>query len=101
MAGIGLYFISGNGGLPGVPTTPIGAFLLTILAAVFWGISNIIARYASKQAASQGKTINMLGLVVWSSLIPPLSMLAKLEYQSKSVVLKLRKTESNCARAVF
>lgn len=76
VAGIGLYFISGNVKAHEVSIIPISAFFLTILAAVFWGISNIIARHASKQAASQGKTLNMLGLVVWSSLIPPLPMLA-------------------------
>lgn len=76
VAGIGLYFISGNVGLHGVTTIPIGAFILTIFAAGFWGISNIIARHASKQAASQGETLNMLGMVVWSSLVPPLPMLA-------------------------
>lgn len=75
VAGVGLYFISGHVG-GGVPTIPIGAFLLTLLAAVFWGISNIIAGYASRQAVSQGKTLNMLSMVVWSSLIPPLPMLA-------------------------
>lgn len=76
VAGVGLYFISGNVGGSGVPTIPIGAFLLTLLAAVFWGISNIIAGYASREAVSQGKTLNMLSMVVWSSLIPPLPMLA-------------------------
>ena len=47
---------------------------MTLLAAAFWGISNIIVRFASKQAAAQGKTIDMFGLVVWSSLVPPLPL---------------------------
>ena len=75
VAGIGLCLIGGNIGDSGLSSIPVGAFLLTLLAAVFWGISNIIVRYASKQAASQGKTLDTLSLVVWSSLIPPLPFL--------------------------
>lgn len=76
VAGVGLCLIGGNVGASGLSSIPIGAFLLTLLAAAFWGISNIIVRYASKQAASQGKTLDMLSMVVWSSLVPPLPLLA-------------------------
>lgn len=75
IAGTGLCFIGGNVGVTGLSAIPIGAFLLTLLAAAFWGISNIIARYASKQAELQEKTLDMLSLVVWSSLIPPIPFL--------------------------
>jgi len=75
VAGVGLCLIGGNVGYTGLSSIPVGAFLLTLLAAAFWGISNIIVRYASKQAISQGKTLNMLSMVVWSSLIPPLPFL--------------------------
>ena len=76
VAGVGLYLISGNFMSSNLPSIPIEAFLLTLLAAAFWGISNIIVRYASKQAAYQGKTLDMFSMVVWSSLVPPLPLLA-------------------------
>lgn len=75
VAGFGLYLISGNIGMTEITTIPVRALLLTLLAAAFWGISNIIVRAASKQAASQGKTLDMLSMVVWSSLVPPLPFL--------------------------
>lgn len=74
ISAIGLFFISGNIGSGQMSSLPLGALFLTLLAAAFWGISNIIVRFASKQAAAQGKTIDMFGLVVWSSLVPPLPL---------------------------
>ena len=74
ISAIGLFFISGNIGSAQMSSLPLGALFLTLLAAAFWGISNIIVRFASKQAAAQGKTIDMFGLVVWSSLVPPLPL---------------------------
>lgn len=72
----GLFFVNGNIGSGKASAIPTGAFFLTLLAAVFWGVSNIIARHASKQVASRGETLNMFSLVVWSSLVPPIPMLA-------------------------
>ncbi|HWQ78951.1 MAG TPA: EamA family transporter [Anaerovoracaceae bacterium] len=68
-AGAGLCLIGGNVGAGELSSIPTGAFFLTVLAAAFWGISNIIARYASRKAELQGKTLNMLSMVVWSSLV--------------------------------
>ncbi|WP_316357224.1 EamA family transporter [Devosia sp.] len=42
--------------------------LLTLVAACFWAISNIVTKRAGK--------IDMLAFVVWGSLVPPLPMLA-------------------------
>lgn len=42
--------------------------LTTLAAAFFWAISNIINKRAGK--------VDMLGLVVWGSLVPPIPMLA-------------------------
>ena len=75
VAGMGLCLIGGNLGADGLSSIPVGAFLLTLMAAAFWGISNIMVRYASKQAASEGKTVDMLAMVVWSSIVPPLPFL--------------------------
>jgi O-acetylserine/cysteine efflux transporter len=43
-------------------------FLLTVAAAATWGVANIIAKRAGR--------IDMLGFVVWASLVPPLPLLA-------------------------
>ncbi len=58
IAVIGLERLAGTALLP---------LLLTIVAALFWGLGNT----ASKQAGR----IDMLGLVVWSSLVPPIPLL--------------------------
>jgi O-acetylserine/cysteine efflux transporter len=46
---------------------PLGALGLTVLAALSWGIGNV----ASRKAASP----NPLGMLVWSSLVPPVPLL--------------------------
>lgn len=74
IAAIGLFLISGSIQDSQMSSIPLGALFLTLLAAAFWGISNIIVRFASKQAATQGKTIDMFALVVWSSLVPPVPL---------------------------
>src|SRR4051812_40196482 len=47
---------------------PLGAFALCVAAALCWGVGNI----ATKKASSP----HPLGLLVWSSLVPPLPLLA-------------------------
>ena len=42
--------------------------LLTVLAAISWGIGNTVGKKAGR--------IDMVGLIVWSALIPPLPLLA-------------------------
>ncbi|MBZ6077093.1 EamA family transporter [Microvirga puerhi] len=51
--------LSGGGGVP---------FLMTVAAAAAWGVANIVSKKAGR--------VDMLGFVVWSSLIPPLPLLA-------------------------
>ena len=46
---------------------PIGALALTVGAAASWGFGNVATRKA--------RTPNPLGLLVWSSLVPPLPLL--------------------------
>lgn len=75
VAGVGLCLIGGNIGANGLHSIPFGAFALTLIAAAFWGISNIIIRYASKKATLEGKTVDMLSVVVWSSLVSPIPFL--------------------------
>lgn len=61
-AGIGLIGIER---LEGAALVPL---LMTIAAAFFWGVGNIVTKQAGR--------IDMLAFVVWSSLVAPLPMLA-------------------------
>ena len=49
--------------------------LITLAGAAFWGLSNIVIRKASADTAGRGEQLDMFGMVVWSSLIPPLPFL--------------------------
>ena len=76
VAFLGLYFIGGISNVNVVFAIPGLALFLTISAAAFWGISNIIVRFAARQAASRKEKLDTLSLVTWSSLVPPLPLLA-------------------------
>ena len=75
IAGIGLVFIGIASTSNGISSIPLGALFLTICAPIFWSTSNIIARYASNKVAARGEKLNMLSLVVWASLVPPIPMI--------------------------
>lgn len=49
----------------------LAGFLLTLGAAASWGLGNIVTR-----RISQLGQVNLLGLVVWGALVPPLPFLA-------------------------
>lgn len=72
----GLILISGIYTARSLGSVPLLPFLLTILAALFWSISNIIIRFATRDTEKRGEKLDMLGLVVWSSLVPPLPLMA-------------------------
>jgi O-acetylserine/cysteine efflux transporter len=61
-AGIGVIAIERIEGTVLVP------LVLTIIAAMFWGLANTTSKKAGR--------VDMVGLVVWSSLVPPLPLLA-------------------------
>lgn len=73
LAAIGLYLVGGISGKTSEITS--GALMLTLAAAAFWGMSNIVVRNATSSAASQGEKLDMLSMVVWSALIPPAPLL--------------------------
>ena len=73
LAAAGLYLVGGVSDKVGNVTT--GALLLTLAGAAFWGISNIIVRKATTLAAAHGEKLDMLSLVVWSALVPPIPLL--------------------------
>lgn len=76
IASAGLWIMGGNVGNIDTLAIPVGAFLLTLLSAAFWGGSNIIVRKLANRAANQGEKLETLNLVIWSSIIPPLPLLA-------------------------
>ncbi|KAF1682496.1 EamA family transporter [Veillonella sp. R32] len=100
VAAIGLVFISGAIGAANSTIIPLGSFLLTLLGAAFWGLSNIVVRKISLIAAAENKPLNMLGLVVWSSLIPPIPMLLASLYLEKAQ-LALLSFDSISGSAMF
>ncbi|MDP3816806.1 EamA family transporter [Pseudomonas sp.] len=54
-------------GLQGGHSMTLGGFVLTLCAAAMWAQGNIVTRKLGK--------VNLVGLVVWGSLIPPLPFL--------------------------
>ncbi len=64
VASIGLVFLASA--TPASEMTLIG-FMLTIAAAASWGIGNIVTR-----RIGQLEGVNLMSVVVWGSLIPPL-----------------------------
>lgn len=71
IAATGLYFVGYYNTGFSVPAIPPAAFLLTITGALFWSLSNILVRKAAASATAHGKQLNIMSLIVWSSLIPP------------------------------
>ena len=72
---LGLFLIGGIRSPAGIPPVPFSAFFLTLVAAAFWGLSNIVVRMAANHTATRGEKLNTLSLVAWSSLVPPLPLL--------------------------
>jgi len=72
LAAAGLFWVGGGGG--GGGGIPLVALVLTLAAASFWGMSNIVVRRAGVLAAAGGNRLDILSLVVWSSLVPPLPL---------------------------
>jgi O-acetylserine/cysteine efflux transporter len=72
LAACGLYLVGSVSGGTGIINP--AALLLTIAAAAFWGLSNIVVRKANAFAVSRGDKLDMLSLVVWSALVPPVPL---------------------------
>jgi O-acetylserine/cysteine efflux transporter len=75
IAAMGLFLVGYHNGSTKILAIPRIGLLLTLAGAAFWGISNIIIRKAAASAASQGERLDMFGLVVWSSLVPPVPLI--------------------------
>ena len=72
---IGLLIIGIASSSDEITSIPFGALLLTICAPIFWSISNIVAKSASKKAMAKDEELDMLSLVVWGSLVTPIPAL--------------------------
>ena len=64
VAACGLLLI----GLQGDRSMTLAGFVLTLCAAAMWALGNVVTRKVGK--------VNLVGLVVWGSLVPPLPFLA-------------------------
>ncbi len=54
--------------VPRLSGSGAGPFLMTVAAAAAWGVANIVSKRAGR--------VDMLGYIVWSSLVAPLPLLA-------------------------
>lgn len=75
VAAAGLVLIATASAGDNINKIPPIAFVLMLAAPAFWAVSNIVARIASDKAAAKGEKLNMVSLVVWSGLVPPIPML--------------------------
>ena len=63
VAGLGLVLIA----WPRMTGGGAGPFVMTVVAAAAWGVANIVSKRAGR--------VDMLGFIVWSSLVAPLPLL--------------------------
>jgi O-acetylserine/cysteine efflux transporter len=75
VASIGLIVIALASTAGGISSIPLSAFILLIAAPIFWSASNIVSRYAANELVKNGEDLDTLGLVVWSSIVPPIPMI--------------------------
>lgn len=71
----GLLLIATASSGSNMNNVPPMAFVLMLGAPLFWAASNIVARIASDSANAEGEKLNMVSMVVWSGLIPPIPMI--------------------------
>lgn len=74
LAVFGLGLIGGFWG-PGSDSIPTIAFLMCLMAAFFWGCANVLVKRAAKESERRGAPLNMMEMLVWSSVFVPLPML--------------------------
>lgn len=75
IAAAGLYAVGGSIGTTGVSAIPTSALLLTLAGAACWGFSNIVVRRMVAHASKREQRLDLVSLVVWSSLVPPIPLL--------------------------
>ena len=75
LAGAGLALIGGFFDA-GVGAIPPAAFLMCLAGALFWGSANIIVKRAAGESERNGEPLDMMEMLVWSSIFVPPPMLA-------------------------
>lgn len=73
-AAVGLTLIAAASAGDNMNKIPALAFILMLGAPAFWAVSNMILRIASDKAAAKGEKLDVISMVVWSGLIPPIPM---------------------------
>lgn len=73
IAGAGVAVLGVHKVMTGAGATTIG-FVLVIIAALSWGIANIIAKVAGRDRDGNDRGVDMFAMVVWSSLAAPLPL---------------------------
>ncbi len=68
IAAAGLALIAWQGVAAGTHAMTLAGFVLTLCAALMWACGNIVTKKVGK--------VDLVGLVVWGSLVPPLPFLA-------------------------
>lgn len=81
----GLFLIASGTTPLGAPEIPRTAVALTLGAAFSWAMSNIVVRLSASRARFKKVRLNMLGYILWSSLIPPVQFLLLALYTTSSV----------------
>ena len=74
IAALGLGLVGYSSELAEGYSIPLAAFFLSLAGAASWGLSNIVVKQMSANVAKQ-RPLNMLSVVVWSSLVPPIPLL--------------------------
>lgn len=74
IAALGLGLVGYSSGLDQIYAIPPAAFLLSLAGAASWGVANIVIKQMSA-AKTAKQALNMLSVIVWSSLVPPIPLL--------------------------
>lgn len=74
VSAVGLILIASSDGSNMNKVPPL-AYLLMLAAPTFWAASNIIIRIASDKSAMKGEKLDMISMIVWSGLVPPIPMI--------------------------
>ena len=75
IAALGLFFIAKASSSTKITQIPFSSLLLVVLAATFWAYSNILTKIATNKATAKGEKLDIISLVVWSALIPPIPIM--------------------------
>lgn len=74
VSALGLILIASSDGSNMNKVPPL-AYLLMLAAPTFWAASNIVIRIASDKSAMKGEKLDMISMIVWSGLVPPIPMI--------------------------